>query len=522
MRAAPVSFRASPRVSMTLLLSLTLGGSALAVPPGELGDLIVTELQADPVTRPQYYAEWFEIYNNAGKTLDLNDLLIEREGQSFVITGPPITIGAADYFVLGVNSDVSINGNVEVDYVYAFSGFNITAADDTIRLSYDGVMLDELDWDSSWAIAADNAHACAPNASDNEWANDLSLNWCPSEAFIPESGMFGSPGDPNDYCGDEANQDNDGDGFAEFEGDCNDADVTVNPDAIDGSAAPYGKADDDADCDGVRDDGDTDDDGDGWSEVAGDCDDDNFDAYPGAVEALNGLDDDCNGCVDDVDTDRDGWTTCPVACDSDDDGDIDNNDVPCYDCLESADGGAAYNPDALEIPYDGNDQNCNGSADECDVDGDKYPADSSFGPGCSGYDCNDADAAVHPGAPEDPTNGKDDDCDDVVDIPDRDDDGYTEADGDCMDIGAENGATAAQIVLSQSVNPASTEVCFNQLDDDCDGWIDNGEKCSRAAEFAGVRGGGLCGVTDAGGGLAAAILALAALARRNRSAQRSR
>jgi len=41
-----------------------------------------------------------------------------------------------------------------------------------------------------------------------------------------------------------------------------------------------------------------DDDGDGYSEADGDCDDDNDDVFPGAVERDNNRDDDCDGEVD--------------------------------------------------------------------------------------------------------------------------------------------------------------------------------------------------------------------------------
>lgn len=42
----------------------------------------------------------------------------------------------------------------------------------------------------------------------------------------------------------------------------------------------------------------TDDDGDGYAETDGDCDDTDDRTYPGARERLDGIDNDCNGCVD--------------------------------------------------------------------------------------------------------------------------------------------------------------------------------------------------------------------------------
>jgi len=505
-----------------VILLLVVTPVARAVPPEALGDVTVTEIQADPTRNAQYYAEWFELYNNSGKTLDMNGVLIETANGSFTIAGPPIVVGVGDYLVLGVSSDTGINGGVGVDYVYDFGDVNLEGPDDRVKVSYEGVTLDDLDWDSSWSFTPDNAMACAPNASANEWANDLPGNWCPSQVFMA-SGMYGSPGEENEYCGEEPNVDNDGDGYAEFEGDCNDEDVTVHPDAIDGLEEPHGEANDDADCDGVRDDGATDDDGDGWTEVAGDCDDDDINTYPGAIETYDGEDDDCDGCVDDVDEDQDGWTECLEACDSDGDGDIDDEDIDCKDCNDVLeDGGANQSPDRPEVPYDGIDQDCDGF-EYCDVDGDGYEASADYGPGCDGFDCDDANADVHPGAPEDNGNGIDDDCDGVIDIPDKDGDGFTAQDGDCMDLGPEDpeGYSDAQIVLSAAVFPGATEACFDLVDNDCDGWIDNAPDCDRVVDAATVRGGGLCGVVDGGASLLAAAAGLVAIRRRSNQGRRA-
>ena len=85
--------------------------------------------------------------------------------------------------------------------------------------------------------------------------------------------------------------DDDGDGVSEDEGDCDDTDDAVNPDA---EEVPYDGVDND--CDETTPDDDLD--GDGYG-VDDDCDDDDASANPEASEDwTNGVDDDCDEAID--------------------------------------------------------------------------------------------------------------------------------------------------------------------------------------------------------------------------------
>jgi len=120
------------------------------------------------------------------------------------------------------------------------------------------------------------------------------------------SWTFDVAGDYSYHCGrhssmtgvvnveDEEPVDTDGDGVPDVD-DCDPYDASVYP------GAPELADGLDNDCDGVVDEGtDTfDDDGDGYSEDEGDCNDSNSSVNPGAVEvADNGIDDDCDGITD--------------------------------------------------------------------------------------------------------------------------------------------------------------------------------------------------------------------------------
>lgn len=171
-------------------------------------------------------------------------------------------------------------------------------------------------------------------------------------------------------------------------------------------------------------------DGDGFSVAEGDCNDNDPDVYPGATEVCNGVDDNCDNQIDEGvkstfyrDADGDGYgavADSTQACSAPAGYVADNTDCD--------DANAAIHPGAAEI-CNSTDDNCDSQLDEGvkstfyrDADGDGYGTAADSTQACSappGYvtnnaDCNDANVAIRPGAAE-VCNEVDDDCDGQID-----------------------------------------------------------------------------------------------------------
>lgn len=261
--------------------------------------------------------------------------------------------------------------------------------------------------------------------------------------------------------------DEDGDGHAPVTcrgDDCDDAD----PNRFAGNLEVCDVEDHDEDCDpetyGFRDL-----DADGWPDdsccngadgdrVCGDdCDDMRPGVHPALAESCDTLDNDCDGRVDEG-----VLTTFWPDADGDDFGSAAGEAV--MSCLRPSgfaetssdcdDARAEVNPGAAETCFDSTDHDCDGAIDESgsatfypDSDRDGHGDSTRPAPATScetppGYlpvagDCNDSDAAVHPGARE-TCNGVDDDCSSGGGIERAED-----ADGDLHAASGDRGRPAA-------------------------------------------------------------------------------
>ncbi|RLB55538.1 MAG: hypothetical protein DRJ42_06035 [Deltaproteobacteria bacterium] len=278
------------------------------------------------------------------------------------------------------------------------------------------------------------------------------------------------------------------DGFSLLATDCDDGRSGVNP------AADEQCNGRDDDCNGAADffisQGDSeDDDGDGFPDArcatGSDCDDEDVNTHPGAIEICDGRDNDCDGLSDDgtestmwfPDTDGDGYgdSAGPVVmvCEPPRGHTLRNGD-----CDDSNPG---INPGAQD-GCDGRDEDCDSDIDEDSVrlayypdgDMDTYGDDSMATLSCTPVagllstpgDCLDSDGAINPEGTE-TCNGLDDDCDGTVD----------EGFGDTVSCGVGEcqvtvGICAGGTMPVCTPGTPAAETC-DGLDNDCDGVVDD-------------------------------------------------
>jgi len=200
----------------------------------------------------------------------------------------------------------------------------------------------------------------------------------------------------------------------------------------------------------------------GYSTVGGDCKDDNSAINPAATELCDGLDNNCNGSIDEgfINTDGDLMANC-IDPDDDNDGALDGVDCAPLDASK-------WRTGSFYVDGDGDGYGSGSAVSLC------YGATTPVGYSTVGGDCKDDNVNIH--APQ--TYYQDTDGDtygsstttSVCSLTPPT--GYVTRSGDCNDNNA-------------SINPGAVEVCGNNIDDNCNGRIDEQpcSPCKNATNF---------------------------------------
>lgn len=201
------------------------------------GSLVLTEVLINPTPTDDGQREWFEFRVDHPVAVDLFDLRVEgylagtTDPEGFTVD-QHILAQPGDYIVFGVQDDVLVNGNVQVDYDWPAppDGFNLFNGSDLLELrTPSDVLIDGIAWDNGATFPdPEGATIVLEPTLSTHTANDDGSNWCVANVpWDPPASDLGSPGQPNQTC-----LDRDGDGRIgeQFGGDdCNDDDPGIHP-----------------------------------------------------------------------------------------------------------------------------------------------------------------------------------------------------------------------------------------------------------------------------------------------------
>ncbi len=165
------------------------------------GEILITEVMANPSALSDTEGEWFEIYNNSDHIINLLNLIVGRDDANIHTITDNIELAPAAYFVL---SRTDLATNAVNEYIF---GSDITLSNTGAVLSIynegseaePGSVIFALDYGAAGFPEGTGASISLDPGLLNQVNALLGSSWCIStSAYI--TGDLGTPGAVNDIC----------------------------------------------------------------------------------------------------------------------------------------------------------------------------------------------------------------------------------------------------------------------------------------------------------------------------------
>ena len=137
------------------------------------GDIVITEIMNNPVGVSDSDGEWFEIYNDSDKDINLKGCIVKDNDNDEFEIGSNLTIEEGEFLVFGRNNNSSSNGGVFVDYEY--SSFELANTEDEIIIECSDNEIDRVEYKDTWPSAGGRSMILEEDFFSN---NNSSDSWC--------------------------------------------------------------------------------------------------------------------------------------------------------------------------------------------------------------------------------------------------------------------------------------------------------------------------------------------------------
>ncbi len=168
------------------------------------GDLLITEIMYDPDALVDTEGEWFEIYNNSVSSVDLQNVVIRRDGTAVHTINTSVVLEAGEYCLLERTAGAT-NPTDIITYIYG-SSLSLTNTACTLEIANygtdgtNGSVIARVAYDetTTFPTATGASIQLDPSRYDADEAQ-LGANWCESTSSY-STGDLGTPGVANISC----------------------------------------------------------------------------------------------------------------------------------------------------------------------------------------------------------------------------------------------------------------------------------------------------------------------------------
>jgi hypothetical protein len=189
--AAPVTVAPEAGVSSEATVQPVDSGPPRLPAPSKPGELVITEVMANPKTLTDNQGEWFEIHNpSQTATYNLRGCEIADDAASKCIITADFTVAPLAWATVARSSSPGFAPT------YVCAGLSLTNSDpDQVVLRCGQAVIDRITYDK----AKEAVSSALDGATVDSIANDSTVNWCAATA--PYNGEdIGTPGAPNPAC----------------------------------------------------------------------------------------------------------------------------------------------------------------------------------------------------------------------------------------------------------------------------------------------------------------------------------